>query len=691
MSPRLKKVLGDLVEQPWRTAMVFMAICLGTGALTVALGSRSVLLREIPRSFQESVSPAAVFWLENVSDEVLEDVRNLPGVEEADARRLVRTRVQVSPGDWRTMLLFGVRDFSDLRVSVFSHEEGQMPPGRGSILVERSGIPVLGSGVGSDIELRIPGGDTKRLSIEGTVHDASLAPGWQDNVAYAYASRETLVDLGLGEQLDQLRIHIAADRAQARLVASEVRDWLLQAGHDVFRVEVPVRRHPHADHMSTMLILLTALSSLALILSGSLTASVIAALLNRQGRHIGIMKTIGARSSAIAMMYLALIGSIAVPAAGLGLCVGSIGYRMFSLFASKQLNVELVNRSAENSVLVFVFLAGIIIPLGTAAIPIRSAVKGSIRRALLNSVFVMSGARSNVPHQIRLAGIRATLALRYCFCQPMRLLLTLVALSIGGATLISTSNVYLSLVSAVDRSLARRFDDIDIRLQRPIVSSTVLPAIEAIPGVRQVEAWGGGLVGVSMDPSVGMTRGRYGLLAPPTDTRMFKIPVVEGRWVTPRKTGEIVVNRNLQAREPTLVVGTDVYLSLGKRTVRGQVVGVIEEVSEPSVFTNETTFDELAGSSEAVGVIRVSTDSQAPADVAARIEDIIVDAGSMPALQFTRSALRQAMVDHFSILLALLLAASFSAIIVGGLALGTSMTLNVIERHREIGIVRALV
>ena len=239
-------------------------------------------------------------------------------------------------------------------------------------------------------------------------------------------------------------------------------------------------------------------------------------------------------------------------------------------------------------------------------------------------------------------------------------------------------------------TLARRFDDIDIRLQRPIVSSTVLPAIEAIPGVRQVEAWGGGLVGVSMDPSVGMTRGRYGLLAPPTDTRMFKIPVVEGRWVTPRKTGEIVVNRNLQAREPTLVVGTDVYLSLGKRTVRGQVVGVIEEVSEPSVFTNETTFDELAGSSEAVGVIRVSTDSQAPADVAARIEDIIVDAGSMPALQFTRSALRQAMVDHFSILLALLLAASFSAIIVGGLALGTSMTLNVIERHREIGIVRAL-
>ncbi|MCG8546705.1 MAG: FtsX-like permease family protein, partial [Alphaproteobacteria bacterium] len=90
------------------------------------------------------------------------------------------------------------------------------------------------------------------------------------------------------------------------------------------------------------------------------------------------------------------------------------------------------------------------------------------------------------------------------------------------------------------------------------------------------------------------------------------------------------------------------------------------------------------------GVIRVAADLGAEDRLASQIEEVIVDAGSMPALLFTRPALRQAMVDHFAILLALLSTAALAAIIVGGLGLAASMGLNVLERTREIGVIRAV-
>ena len=189
MSPRVRKVVSDLTEQPARALLVFLAIALGAAALTVALGARSVLLREIPASFATAEPPAVVVWLEDVDNQVLEGVRALPGVVDTDARRLVRTRVEVAPGDWRTLLLFGVRDFSDLRVSAFEPLEGQWPPERGAVLIERSGLPVLGAvtdvgpnaSVGDALTVRVPGGALASLPISGVVHDPALAPGWQDN------------------------------------------------------------------------------------------------------------------------------------------------------------------------------------------------------------------------------------------------------------------------------------------------------------------------------------------------------------------------------------------------------------------------------------------------------------------------------------------------------------------------------
>ena len=690
MSPRVKKVVGDLTEQPRRALLVFLAIALGAAALTVALGARSVLLREIPASFAMAEPPAAVFWLDDVDAQVLAGVSALPGVVAADARRLVRARVEVAPGDWRTLLLFGVRDFSDLRVSAFETLEGQWPPERGAILVERSGLPVLSAGTGDAITVRVPGGASASLSIRGVVHDAALAPGWQDNAAYAYASRETLADLGLGGHLDELRITVDGDRSVAARVADAAADWLAEAGHDVSGVEVPPRRHPHADHMTTMLLLLSVFSALALVLSGALAASVTAAFLARQARQIGVMKTIGARSSDIAAIYVAMITVVAAPAIAIGLGAGLLGARSFSSFAARQLNLDVTSHAVGASTLLAIVCIGLAVPFVAAAIPIVRAARMPVQRALQDPGITAPKTRGRGWSLLGGFGRPTLLAVRNSFRRRARLWLTLFALALGGAALMTASNVYVSLVAAVDRSLDRRGDDIDVRLLRPVDAAAILADIRTLPKVAHAEAWGGALVALSSQQSGHRSVGRYGLLAPPSDTALLDVPIVEGRWPEPTKIGDVVVNRNLQAIEPALVIGADVQLALGQRSVSGHIVGVIEEVAEPSLYTNPRTFAELAGADGLAGVIRVVADPGAQDRLASQIEDLIVDAGSMPALLFTRPALRQAMVDHFTILLALLSTAALAAVIVGGLGLAASMGLNVLERTREIGVIRAV-
>ncbi|MCG8543946.1 MAG: ABC transporter permease, partial [Alphaproteobacteria bacterium] len=597
-------------------------------------------------------------------------------------------------GDWRTLLLFGVRDFADLRVSAFEALEGQWPPEGGSILVERSGLPVLGAGTGDTITVRVPGGTSASLPIRGVVHDPALAPGWQDNAAYAYTSRETLTDLGLGSHLDELRITVDGNRSVAARVADDAADWLAEAGYGALRIEVPPRRHPHTDHMTTMLLLLSVFSALALVLSGALAASVIAAFLARQARQIGVMKTIGARSSDIAAIYLAMIAVLAAPAVAIGLGAGLLGARSFSSFAAQQLNLDVASYAVGTTTLLAIVGIGLAVPLVAAAIPIARAARMPVQKALQDPGITAPRTRGRA--KTLLAGLlgglgRPTvLAVRNSFRRPARLGLTLFALALGGAALMTASNVYVSLIAAVDRSLDRRGDDIDVRLLRPVDAAAILADINVLPGVSHTEAWGGALVALNTQESADRSRGRYGLLAPPLDTALLDVPIVEGRWPEATQIGDLVVNRNLQAIEPALVIGADVQLGLGPRSVRGRIVGVIEEVAEPSLYTNPRTFAELAGADGLAGVIRVAADPGAEDRLASRIEEVIVDAGSMPALLFTRPALRQAMVDHFAILLALLSTAALAAIIVGGLGLAASMGLNVLERTREIGVIRAV-
>lgn len=696
MSPRWRKVLGDLREDRARTLLVWLAIFIGSTAVTTSLGAHAVLRREVAASNDGSNPAAATLWLDRVDAGLAQAARSRPGVLDAAARRTVVARAEVAPGDWRSLLLFVVEDFADLRVSTFVPDSGAWPARDGELLIERSALTVLGTGVGRSLRVRTEGGVTTALPVVGVVHDAGLAPGWMDGLGYAYATRATLARLGQGAHLTGLRITTAGrDRSHAARIAGALAEWLRAQGHRVQRVEVSPRRHVHEDQMAAMLGLLQVFSLLALGLSATLAAMVMAALMAKQVRQVGILKALGASTGQITRLYVSLVVLIAAAAVAPAMPVGALLGEQFVRFAAAQLNLQVASTAMPGWSLGLAALLGLGVPILGAAIPARRAARLPVVAALAHD-----GARGAVRKGRMHGGAPAdsplgrtlALALRSTLRHPRRLALTLSALALGGAVLMSAVNVYRSLVLALDRAQDARGTDLELHLLSPLSAEKLEAVARGIPGVRVAEAWGFALASLELPGAPGLGTERHAVMAPPPATRTFRLPLSAGRWPAPDEVDAIVINGALRSAERSLSLrlGTQTALLHGGRRFPVRIVGLVEEIGEPAAYGSPRLLERLTGRSDAAGALRVLTAPHAQDAVALALEERLREAGGFPRFLMTRATVHKSMTDHFLILLACLSGAAMSAVLVGGLGLATSMSLSVLERAREIGVLRAL-
>jgi len=174
---------------------------------------------------------------------------------------------------------------------------------------------------------------------------------------------------------------------------------------------------------------------------------------------------------------------------------------------------------------------------------------------------------------------------------------------------------------------------------------------------------------------------------------MYTPDMVQGRWLSPDDTNAVVVNTDLLEDEPDLQVGDDVVLELNSSERTWQIVGVVQGTMEgPSAYVNQTYFNRLTHNAGKANMIRLSIDQSA--------EDGEINTQSIQE-QFTQLGLEvqrvmslddmQAMMQTtFNFLVAFLLVMAMVLAVVGGLGLSGTMSMNVLERVREIGVMRAI-
>jgi putative ABC transport system permease protein len=695
---RWKKVINDLLANRSRTFMAAVATTVGIVGIGAVLCAYTILVRELDANYARTKPASATITVQPVSSALIDRVRRIPGVRGAEARGLYQARIRLGEDPWKTLFLFVIDDFDSMTIALSKPEVGATPPRPGEILIERAAFRVLGARAGDTVTVRLLGIGQQGLRVSGGIHDPAQAPAWMEGLVYGYVTKETLALFG-HVPLNQVLLTVAekpSDKAHIRSVVKSVTDSMTAAGYRVGHVDVPEPgQHPHQTQLKALLFLLQAFGGLCFLLSTVLVITLIGAMMSQQTRQIGVMKAIGARVGQVAALYLSAAPVLGCVAILVGIPLSVLGARAYARFAAGMLNFEIVNSSVPLWTYVFLVAIGLVIPALAALYPVLRGSRITIREAISDYGIAPRAQSSRVPDRIArmLTAVPRPLllSLRNTFRRTGRTAFTLGTLAVGGAMFITALTVAASVTKTIGVFQNAMKYDLRVTLTSPLPFERVAPVAQGVPGVVRVEGWGQARASIVYPD--GTDGNGFVIMAPPIATDLLQFRIIEGRGLTSGDTNSLIVNHIFMDQHPQVKVGDDITLRLAGRKTAWHITGVIRQIGPPTAFT---AYDHLSGLLDQKGLVKTvavvtrERSVKAHRTTGAALEEALSGAGIDVNDLVSIYSIQRILEDHFVVLTTLLLLMSGLIAVVGGLALLTTMSIQVMERTREIGVMRAL-
>ena len=713
-----RKAFRDFWQERARTALVVLAIALGISAFAAILSSYAILTRELDQGYLATNPASAVLRVDSADDDLIKVILQNPEVSDAEPRRTIGGQIKAGPVQWRNLVLFVVQDYGNIRVSRLVPEDGAWPPATGEILIERDAFQVAKASIGDAVTVKTANGVEQPLVISGRVHDVGQAQARMENIVYGYINLATLAQLGEEPRLNQINLLVAQNRfdeSHIKRVVADVEALIKSRGHQVLRVDIPrPGKHPHSDLTGIMLLAMSSFGLFVLVLSGILVINLLTAMMASQVRQIGVMKAIGGTRWQIARIYFVQALFLGIAAVIVSVPLGILGSRALCRYMAYFLNFDINSFAVPFWVYLLVALIGIAVPLIAASWPIWRGTATPVRVAL--SDFGLSqttfGASAFDRALTRIGGTFSlvALAIRNSFRRRARLVLTLLTLTAGGLFFLAALNVRSSMINTLDHLFGARKFDLSVSLANAYPGEKIQTAIANTPGVKSFEGWftsEAALLDRPASPSAthppasgdlhgsadGAEVNRFGIVALPPDSQLLDFEIIDGRKLTPQDTNAIVINNALAGREPKMHVGDDVLLRIGPLQETWRVVGISREAFSPGAVGYIPLGSMQLRHPGMTNNLRIALTSTDPDSISAVKEDLdrnLEQQGVRARGATSKAESRYGFDQHMLMIYVFLIVTSAIVGGVGGLGLMTTMSLNVLERRREMGVMRAL-
>jgi len=685
--------------------MLVLAIALGVFGIGTILSGYSVIKREMNSNYMGTVPASATIELEDsIPKGLVESVLQFPSIEAAERHATISARMKV--GDkWYPLLLFVVDDFKNKKTNKPSHLSGEVVPATGSMLVERTAFSIMQAKEGDELLVKIPNSVARSIKLSGTVHDPSLAPAYQEQTGYGYMTLSTLHQLDSTKGFDQLRLLVSEkkhSREHITAKAQEVAALLSKSGYTVHEIQVPPPgKHPHQGQVTTIMSVFIIFSFLVLALGSILVATSIATLMVKQTRQIGVMKTIGARSIHIIKMYGLMVLILCVAALFIAIPLSRVAGAVFYQQIAALLNLEITNSKIPFWVAMLQVASGIIVPLLVTAIPVIRGSRISVRKAIDNiGVSDQAQQRPSSLAQFSFASGTFKLSLRNVFRQRSRLTMTLSLLAAGGAMFMTALNVSDAWDKNLERIYEQRLYDLEVKLNTRLPSQDALDKVQAIAGVTSTETWLQSPTAFKTNSAFDVTQtypdkghGSFSLLALPLSTRLLKPTVIKGRWLNDPAANEVVLNQLATSKAKKIELGDKIFLSAEGIQSEWKVVGFTEDVGSPATaYVSLEAFSKLQ-IKEATTLLRIAYADRSRSNAYTLNKEVenllerenISVKGTVPVW-----LLYNAIAGHMKVLVNSLMSLAVLMALVGIMGLMSTMSMNLLERTREIGVMRAI-
>jgi putative ABC transport system permease protein len=708
LRPRWRKVLKDLGGNKIRTVLVVLSIAIGVLAVGMIVGTQ-VLLDEDLAAVYGATNPAhVIISLDGFDPELLDSFENVAGVAEVDARREWTMPLLLGADERLTLRIIVHPNFEAMRLHTVAPLTGAWPPPDDSIIIERASLPYTEAEVGDTLQVETADGRIRQLTIAGTAHDVFVEPVQFSNQPIGYVNRETMEWLGYGRTFDQLHVRLAGDNVtleQVEAVAKLVEDKIERAGLAHYYTYLPEPgEHPASEVVQPMLAILGVLGFLCLCASGFLVVNIINGLLAQHTQQIGIMKAVGARRSQIVVMYLVAVVIFGLLSLLVAVPLGALAAHGLAGFIASLINFELAGFRIPLNVLVVQTAVAILVPVLAAMVPVLRGAAITVREALsehgLGKGHFGSSPLDRFVNWLSATVLRLSrpmrISLRNTIRRKARLLLTLFTLTLGGAIFIGVLSVHASLLGTLDDALRYFAYDVSVDFAKEHRIEEISRVARQIPGVAMAESWiGASVQRVQADDGEGEDLGEnFFILGIAPDAQMIQPTLLEGRWLQPGDENALVVNSLVIKEEPDLQLGDMVRLKVDGRESNWHIVGIVQGVLTGGIAYADQDYlaRQIRFVGKATGVQIVGEDSS-PAfqrELETRLRDHFESEGFEVVSTGTTADLRETIEYQFNIIVVLLTVMAVLLALVGGLGLTGAMSINVLERTREIGVMRAV-
>jgi putative ABC transport system permease protein len=711
MNSLLTKVWYELWSNKARTIQVVMVIALGAIGIGLVIGGRNLIAGTISDQWREAQPPNIKLGVNPpLTAEQLKALERIDGVYQAEG--LLNASIEwrlVGESEWQTALLESRQDFTDQKMELVSLVSGDWPA-RNSIGVIKTADTLYGVGEGATIEVRV-NDRTREYNITGTLKPVGPFPVVFLGQPVFYADRNTFTRLTGRNTFDTVQTRdIVFSQAGAEATDLAIQDYFEDIGVDSVGVLFPFQSRivppdipPAAEILNAIFLILGVIGVIIIALGVFLVYTSINAIITQQVSQIGVMKAIGARPWQVFLSYFALVLAFGLLAALVSIPLGGLGARGLQSLFINLLNLEDPGFSFDMAAISVQVAVAVAAPILAALIPLLSGVRITVREAI--STYGLSGSTGLIERLVaRLSRIPydLLLILGNTFRNRRRVFLIEITLVLAG--------VVFMMVLGVNDATRYTFGDkltsihnyqVNLQFEQLDRSKRLVNLALTNPQVTDAESWL--VISAKSRPfdqeESQVTDARIRMFGLPPDSAMYQAELRAGRWLSEIDQRAVVITERL-AKERGLSVGDRITLTdTIDRETDWDIVGITyDPLANSDVFVPLSRLQREQNVTGRTNTLWIKTSNQeANTTQAIALELVksfearnfeVTPSGTFGYL--TMAEIVSQSQDGYSLIFQLLAIMGVIIAIVGGVGLSGVLSLNVLERRREIGVMRSI-
>jgi putative ABC transport system permease protein len=503
MSTLTRKAWGDLTQHRARTLLTAFTLCIAIASLGF-LAVPSLLNAAMDRQVQQShlYDVAVPTRILNLTPAQLSALGRLPGITAVSADLGYVTTAASAAGTQNVQIAGG--DLASATVDTVPLLSGRLP-GRGEVLADAANGRATDYAlrIGATIKLRAANGALVPLRVSGTGMNLAATPGANgSSTPVFYTTLATLESLRGVHGINFLgfRLHDDTPAAQSRAIA-EVRAYLTtQTGADPITGLAATRatgQWPGQAGFGRTMALLYIITVLAFVSALFLISATMNTLIAEQAGEIAILKTLGGRRRQIGGITVRTAAMLGAAGAILGTLLGiAVAYLVAHSFAETLIDLP-IGFGVAPGVVVASLLAGPVLAVAASLPGLRRALRRPVAETLagtasaggfgagrLDRLVARSGllAEAGIPSSLRM-GVRNALR------QKRRSLATIAQIAVAGGlaiTFLALGQSASALISHTENQL-RFTAAVGMTSGSPPFGGQAVAIAAATPGVARAE------------------------------------------------------------------------------------------------------------------------------------------------------------------------------------------------------------